>query len=82
MLVRALAQELASSDVCVNELLPGLVDTEMLRSPENGPGGLERIREVEWVKQPEDVLPLALFLASQPARGPTGQSYSLSRREL
>jgi len=34
----------------------------------------------EWVKQPEDVTPMALFLATQPDRGPTAQSFSLVRR--
>jgi 3-oxoacyl-[acyl-carrier protein] reductase len=35
----------------------------------------------EWIKQPEDVVPLALFLASQPDIGPTAQSFSLMRRD-
>ena len=35
----------------------------------------------EWPKQPEDVVPLALFLASCPAPGPTAQSFSLMRRQ-
>jgi len=35
---------------------------------------------VEWLKQPEDVVPLALFLATHPAPCPTGQSFSLMRR--
>ena len=33
----------------------------------------------EWVKSPEEVVPLALFLATQPQVGPTAQSYSLMR---
>jgi 3-oxoacyl-[acyl-carrier protein] reductase len=36
--------------------------------------------ESEWVKQPEDVIPMALFLATQPDKGPTAQSFSLMRR--
>ena len=35
----------------------------------------------EWVKAPEDVVALALFLATQPAIGPTAQSFSLMRRD-
>ena len=35
----------------------------------------------EWIKQPEDVVPTALFLASQPDLGPTAQSFSLMRRD-
>ena len=37
--------------------------------------------ESEWVKTPDDVVPLALFLATQPAKGPTAQSFSLMRRD-
>jgi 3-oxoacyl-[acyl-carrier protein] reductase len=36
----------------------------------------------EWIKKPEDVTNLALFMATQPLVGPTGQSYSLMRRDL
>lgn len=35
----------------------------------------------EWVKEPEDVVPLALFLAIQPSTGPTAQSFNLMRRD-
>ena len=34
----------------------------------------------EWVKEPEDVVPMAMFLATQPLEGPTAQSFSLMRR--
>ena len=40
------------------------------------PSGLSE----EWVKAPDAVVPLALFLATQPSPGPTGQSFSLMRR--
>lgn len=36
--------------------------------------------ESEWIKSPEDVVPLALFLASHPHPGLTGQSFSLMGR--
>jgi len=36
--------------------------------------------EGEWIKEPQDLVPLALFLASQPDIGPTAQSFSLMRR--
>jgi 3-oxoacyl-[acyl-carrier protein] reductase len=80
MLTRVLAQELASFNICVNELIPGPVRTDFIKGREDalrtgGAGG-------EWMKQPEDVAPLALFLATQPAHGPTGQTFSLARREL
>ncbi len=34
------------------------------------------------MKEPEDVAPLALFLATQPDHGPTAQSFSLTRRSI
>ena len=80
MLTRVLAQELVEHGICVNELIPGPVLTDFIKGREGtlkaaGAGG-------EWMKQPEDVAPLALFIAMQPANGPTGQSFSLARREL
>lgn len=80
MLTRVLAQELAPHDICVNELIPGPVLTDFIKGREDalragGPGG-------EWMKEPADVVPLALFIATQPRNGPTGQSFSLARREL
>ena len=35
----------------------------------------------EWYKEATDVVPLALFLATQPKGGPSGQSFSLMRRD-
>jgi 3-oxoacyl-[acyl-carrier protein] reductase len=80
MLMRVLAQELADADVCVNELIPGPVMTALIAGREGRLGAGDR--ELEWYKRPEDVVPLALFLATQPKRGPTGQTFSLARREL
>ncbi len=72
MLTRVLAQELWPHNISVNELIPGPVRTEM--------DGVLEI-ESEWMKSPEDVVPMALFLATQPDIGPTAQSYSLMRRD-
>jgi 3-oxoacyl-[acyl-carrier protein] reductase len=80
MLTRVLAEELAGDDICVNELIPGPVLTALIAGREGNLGA--GTQGVEWYKQPEDVAPLALFLATQPARGPTGQTFSLARREL
>ncbi len=78
MLIRNLADELRPYGICVNELIPGLVDTAILTDEERpeDPG-----LSLEWFKQPADVLPLALFLATQPRTGPTSQSFSLMRRD-
>jgi 3-oxoacyl-[acyl-carrier protein] reductase len=84
MLTRVLAQELQSFNISVNELIPGPVVTTMT-SRTSGADGNQRKGafdiEGEWVKQPEDVAPMALFLAAQPDVGPTAQSFSLMRRD-
>ena len=72
MLVQSLATELQEDNISVNELIPGPVRTDMTRDVAAPPG--------EWFKQPADVVPLALFLASMPDFGPSAQSYSLMRR--
>jgi 3-oxoacyl-[acyl-carrier protein] reductase len=78
MLVRILADELRADGISVNELVPGPVDTSMTQVPQRG--GSVVGNPVEWLKRPEDVVPLAMFLASHAAPGPTGQSFSLMRR--
>ena len=81
MLVRVLAQELWKHNISVNELIPGPVLTERVaRTFADRPDSVFRI-DSEWIETPEDVVPLALFLATQPDKGPTGQTYSLMRRD-
>jgi 3-oxoacyl-[acyl-carrier protein] reductase len=78
MLARVLAQELQRDNISVNELIPGPVDTGGL----SGTARKELVeKRNEWLKKPEDVVQLALFLASQPDAGPTDQSFSLMRRD-
>ena len=81
MLTRILAQELWEHNISVNELVPGPVLTEMARGSAGRPGSVFGI-DSEWVKQPEDLVPMALFLATQPDVGPTGQTFSLMRRDM
>ena len=78
MFVRVLAEELRPYGICVNELIPGLVDTAILTDAERP---ADPALSLEWFKQPADVVPLALFLATQPPTGPTSQSFSLMRRD-
>jgi len=80
MLTRVLAQELWPFNISVNELIPGPVVTETLAQESTPIPGVFAI-ESEWVKTPDDVVPLALFLATQPVKGPTAQSFSLMRRD-
>ena len=79
MFTRVLAQELWPHNISVNELIPGPVETAMTSQPDED-NSVFAI-DSEWKKQPEDVEPLALFLATQPAVGPTEQSFKLKRRE-
>jgi 3-oxoacyl-[acyl-carrier protein] reductase len=80
MLTRVLAQELWPFNISVNELIPGPVVTERSAQESTPSPGVFAI-ESEWVKTPDDVVPLALFLATQPVKGPTAQSFSLMRRD-
>lgn len=83
MLTRCLAQELWPYNISVNELIPGPVQTAMAPAPSRPGSDLSTgpNAQSEWNKGPEDVVPLALFLATQPLVGPTAQSFSLMRRE-
>jgi len=81
MLIRTVAEELKPFDITVNELIPGPVLTDM-NAKFNENIDVIFTDGSEWIKQPDDVLPLAFFIASQPLNGPTAQSYSLARREL
>lgn len=73
-LTQILGAELMEDNISVNELIPGPVKTAM-----TGFGSF-KFPPGEWIKEPEDVVPMALFLATQPLVGPTAQSYSLMRR--
>lgn len=73
--VQVLATELLDTRISVNELVPGPVRTEMTDF-----GKVAYFPATEWVKEPEDVVPMALFLATQPDHGPTAQSFSIMRR--
>jgi len=80
MLTRVLAQELWAYNISANELIPGPVNTT-IDAGQAVPQQSVRGFESEWVKEPEDVIGLALFLATQPDIGPTAQSFSLMRRD-
>lgn len=73
-LTQTLAVELQEFNISVNELIPGPVKTAMTGFGDRPfPPG-------EWIKEPDDVVALAMFLATQPDVGPTAQSFSLMRR--
>ena len=81
MLLGSLAQELAGDGILVYELIPGPVRTGMTR-PRQAREAAGRIAPsvgTDWFKDPEDVVPLALKLAADPAPGPSGKSFRLQR---
>lgn len=80
MLTRILAQELIDSNILVNELIPGPVNTEIDRGivERHSSGSFSN----EWKKEPEDIIPLLKYMLSFPVKGPTGQTFSLTRREI
>ncbi len=82
MLTRVLAEEHAAEGISVNEMVPGPVITPATEA-ERGQGGRIAAFDMpgEWPKQPEEVAPLALFIASCPEPGPTAQSFSFMRRQ-
>ena len=80
MFTRVLAQELWAFNISVNELIPGPVVTELTQGFDQRGGSVFQI-DSEWIKTPDAVAPLALFLATQPDVGPTAQSFSLMRRD-
>ena len=77
MFTRCLAEEVWQHNVTVNELIPGPVATRLTAG-----AGPPPYSDSEVIKEPEDVAPLALFLATQPDHGPTAQSFSLTRRPI
>ncbi len=80
MLTRCLSQEVWEKGIAVNELIPGPVATAM--NPDWQSGGAPPFAPSEAIKSPNEVAPLALWLATRPPSGPTGQSFSLARRPL
>jgi NAD(P)-dependent dehydrogenase (short-subunit alcohol dehydrogenase family) len=83
-LTRVLAAELRSARVAVNEIIPGPVRTPALSAlsgRDHDPGSEKRFRAMgEWLKEPDEVARLALYLASLPPDGTTGQVFSLLGR--
>jgi 3-oxoacyl-[acyl-carrier protein] reductase len=81
MLTCCLAEELWENGIEVNELIPGPVATDATKKHFRV-GGAPPFAPSERVKTPEEVTPLALWLATQGPGGPTAQSFSLTRRPI
>jgi NAD(P)-dependent dehydrogenase (short-subunit alcohol dehydrogenase family) len=77
-LVRCLAVEWGRHNIRVNAILPGLVKTDFARALWDSPEGEARIRTrfpMGRLGQPDDIAPLAVYLASPGAAWTTGQTF-------
>jgi len=84
-LTKTLARELASKNIRLNVVCPGLTETGMLESFMQGAGNPEKLREayrravpIGRLGKPEDIAGAVLFLASDDAEFITGQTISVS----
>ncbi len=80
MLTRALALELASSNIRVNTIAPSIVRTEFSKPIWSNPEMLSKVAPdipLGRIAEPEDVAEMALFLASDTSSYLTGQTVYL-----
>jgi len=84
-LTKTLARELASKNIRLNVVCPGLTETGMLESFMQGAGNPEKLREayrraipIGRLGKPDDIAGAVLFLASDDADFITGQTISVS----
>lgn len=83
MLVRCLAEELKEYNICVNEMIPGPVNTALNQTKDGEQANADLAKTSEINKEPEELMDLMIFMATQSnAAGPTGQVFALNRREL
>lgn len=76
---KALAKEVGPSNICVNCIAPGVIDTKM--NSNLTPDELEELRQetpIMKIGAPADVARLALYLASEAGDFITGQTISLN----
>jgi 3-oxoacyl-[acyl-carrier protein] reductase len=79
---RSLAQELGARKIRVNSINPGMVETEGLHAAGIAEGDFRRQIEAQTplgrIGQPQDIAPLAVFLASSDSAWITGESFYVS----
>lgn len=84
MLTKCLAQQLAQEHVRVNAVLPGPIDTPLLRDSFSTDEEMEEYKNLNPMKKigtPKDVANVVLFLASDLANYVTGGLYSVDGGE-
>jgi meso-butanediol dehydrogenase / (S,S)-butanediol dehydrogenase / diacetyl reductase len=80
-MTRCLALELGDKGIQVNAICPGFVETDMMT--QNGPPPPEQVRAMQQrvamgrFIRPQEIVPLAVYLASSDSDGMTGQSLAL-----
>ena len=77
MLTRTMARQLGPDKIQVNGIAPGIVSTEMVADYLADPEARKRvISEIPlgFISEPEDIAPLAVYLASQGSRFMTGET--------
>jgi NAD(P)-dependent dehydrogenase (short-subunit alcohol dehydrogenase family) len=82
VLCQIMAWELAAQGIAVNELTPGLTTTAATGVfDDQVPDQLKDTAQHmgEWLKSPDEVAQLALYILSLPAEGTSGQRFSLER---
>ena len=84
-LTKTLARELATKNIRLNVVCPGLTETSMLESFMQGAGNPDKLREayrraipIGRLGRPDDIAGAVLFLASDDAEFITGQTISVS----
>ena len=84
MLTKCMAQEYADEGIRINAILPGPIDTQLLRNAFSSQKELDDYRKLNPMKRigkPEDVANVAVFLASNEANYVTGGMYSVDGGE-
>jgi len=92
--MRVLAKELGPLGIAVNAVCPGWVKTRAAlrslgemsrragRAEQDMLGDILAAQSLDGLMEPEDIVDLYLFLASEGARNITGQAYNIDRGEL